>query len=214
MKKTAGRRSFYAFFACGREDGCFAAPAASPFWSDPKGAKRSPGDGSGEHQVVLLVARLPGPPITRELDSKAGHKCTGAGWPLTHRRSPARCHCVANPEGCLCYPFRRAFPGAPPWCGGRRFCTTFPMFSVGAAFGRPAGQATMIICVGRDDSARRVNRNANFKTTEYVIGNGCQYHLTQWYSFDAVRRVVPQGTFSCPSGNSPCRTLRYCPYSL
>ena len=51
--------------------------------------------------------------------------------------------------------------------------------------------------VGRDDSARRVNRNANFKTTEYVIGNGCQYHLTQWYSFDAVRRVVPQGTFSC-----------------
>ena len=39
-------------------------------------------------------------------------------------------------------------------------------------------------------SARRVNRNANFKTTEYVIGNGCQYHLTQWYSFDAVRRVV------------------------
>ena len=37
--------------------GDFAAPAASPFWSDPKGAKRSPGDGSGEHQVVLLVAR-------------------------------------------------------------------------------------------------------------------------------------------------------------
>ena len=47
-----------------------------------------------------------------------------------------------------------------------------------------------MLTVGRDDSARRVNRNANFKTTEYVIGNGCQYHLTQWYSFDAVRRVV------------------------
>ena len=41
--------------------GNFAAPAASPFWSDPKGAKRSPGDGSGEHQMVLLVARPPDP---------------------------------------------------------------------------------------------------------------------------------------------------------
>ena len=37
--------------------GYFAAPAASPFWSYPKGAKRSPGDGSGEYHMVLLVAR-------------------------------------------------------------------------------------------------------------------------------------------------------------
>ena len=29
MKKTAGRRSFYAFFRLRARDGCFAAPAAS-----------------------------------------------------------------------------------------------------------------------------------------------------------------------------------------
>ena len=40
-------------------------------------------------------------------------------------------------------------------CPRRRLCVLLSMFSVGAAFGRPAGQATMIICVGRDDSARR-----------------------------------------------------------
>ena len=34
----------------------FAAPAASSFLSDQKETKESPGDGSGEHQVVLLVA--------------------------------------------------------------------------------------------------------------------------------------------------------------
>ena len=39
----------------------FAAPAASSFLSDQKAAKESPGDGSGEHQVVLLVARPPDP---------------------------------------------------------------------------------------------------------------------------------------------------------
>ena len=32
MKKAAGRRSFYAFFACGREDGAFRAPARVPFF--------------------------------------------------------------------------------------------------------------------------------------------------------------------------------------
>ena len=36
--------------------GDFAAPAASGFLSDQKATKESPGDGSGEHQVVLLVA--------------------------------------------------------------------------------------------------------------------------------------------------------------
>ena len=36
--------------------GHFAAPAASSFLSDQKATKESPGDGSGEHQVVLLVA--------------------------------------------------------------------------------------------------------------------------------------------------------------
>ena len=35
--------------------------AASGFLSDQKATKESPGDGSGEHQVVLLVARPPGP---------------------------------------------------------------------------------------------------------------------------------------------------------
>ena len=32
MKKAAGRRSFYAFFACGREDGEFRAPARVTFF--------------------------------------------------------------------------------------------------------------------------------------------------------------------------------------
>ena len=35
--------------------------AASSFLSDQKATKESPGDGSGEHQVVLLVARPPAP---------------------------------------------------------------------------------------------------------------------------------------------------------
>src|SRR5699024_9419265 len=67
------------------------------------------------------------------------------------RRSPARCHCAANPEGCFCYPLRRASPVVPTWCGGdraahpcragacprRRSCVVSSMFLVGAAFGRP-----------------------------------------------------------------------------
>ena len=35
--------------------------AASGFLSDQKATKESPGDGSGEHQVVLLVACPPDP---------------------------------------------------------------------------------------------------------------------------------------------------------
>ena len=93
--------------------GYFAAPAASPFWSDPKGAKRSPGEGFGEHQVVLLVAH-PRTPFTGELGTKTRRKCTGAGWPLTHRRSPARCHCAAKPEGRPCYPLRTRLPWSLP----------------------------------------------------------------------------------------------------
>ena len=47
--------------------GHFAAPAASGFLSDQKATKESPGDGSGEHQVVLLVARPPGPRLRGSL---------------------------------------------------------------------------------------------------------------------------------------------------
>ena len=94
--------------------------AASSFLSDQKATKESPGDGSGEHQMVLLVARPPGPPFTGELGSETRRNCTGAGWPLTPCLSPARCHCAAKAEGGPCYPFRRASPGAPPWCGGHR----------------------------------------------------------------------------------------------
>ena len=97
--------------------------AASPFWSDPKGAKRSPGVCSDGQVTSILIwmwpvhsRYTPRPPLRGELDSKARRKNTGAGWPLTHNRSPARCHCVAKPESCPCYPLRRAFPGAPPWC--------------------------------------------------------------------------------------------------
>ena len=39
----------------------FPAGAASGFLSDQKATKESPGDGSGEHQVVLLVACPPDP---------------------------------------------------------------------------------------------------------------------------------------------------------
>ena len=39
----------------------FPAGAASGFLSDQKATKESPGSGSGEHQVVLLVARPPDP---------------------------------------------------------------------------------------------------------------------------------------------------------
>ena len=95
--------------------------AASPIWSDPKGAKRSPVVCSDGQVTSILIwmwpahsCYTPGPPITGELGSEDWHKCTGAGWPLTHRRPPARCHCAARPEGCLCYPFRTRLPWSSP----------------------------------------------------------------------------------------------------
>ena len=82
----------------------------------------------------------PGPPFTGELGTKTRRKCTGAGWPLTPCLSPARCHCAAKPEGCLCYPFRRASPGASPWCGGCRTMQFLPciIFSLSLVL-RPQG---------------------------------------------------------------------------
>ena len=53
--------------------------AASPFWSDPKGAKRSPGDGSGEHQVVLSVACPRAPVYEGSLVRKPGAKIPARG---------------------------------------------------------------------------------------------------------------------------------------
>ena len=99
----------------------FAAPAASPFWSDPKGAKRSPGVCSDGQVTSILIwmwpahsRYTPGPPFTGELDSGAWCNCTGAGWPLTYRRSPARCHCAAKPESYRLYPLKRASTGRSP----------------------------------------------------------------------------------------------------
>ena len=53
--------------------------AASPFWSDPKGAKRSPGDGSGEHQVVLSVACPRAPVYEGSLVRETGAKIPARG---------------------------------------------------------------------------------------------------------------------------------------
>ena len=46
--------------------------AASGFLSDQKATKESPGEGSGEHQVVLLVARPPDPRYEESLIRKTG----------------------------------------------------------------------------------------------------------------------------------------------
>ena len=137
----------------------FAAPAASSFLSDQKATKESPGVCSDGQVTSILIwmwpvhsRYTPRPPLRGELDSKARRKNTGAGWPLTPYLSPARCHCVAKPESCPCYPFRRASTGAPPWCSVYRmlqpcragacprhwFCVVLPVFPVGAApCGRP-----------------------------------------------------------------------------
>ena len=45
--------------------------------------------------------------------------------------------CGKNQRAVRATRLRRACPGAPPWCGECKFCTTFPMFSVGAG-PRPA----------------------------------------------------------------------------
>ena len=46
------------------------------------------------------LSRLPpGPRLRGELGSEARRKDTGAGWPLTQGRSPARCHCAAVTRG-------------------------------------------------------------------------------------------------------------------
>ena len=50
----------------------FPAGAASGFLSDQKATKESPGEGSGEHQVVLLVARPPDPRYEESLIRKTG----------------------------------------------------------------------------------------------------------------------------------------------
>ena len=95
--------------------------AASPFWSDPKGAKRSPVVCSDGQVTSILIwmwpahsRYTPGPPLRGELGSEAWCKCTGAGWPLTPRRPPARCHCAAKSEGRPCYPLKRASTGRSP----------------------------------------------------------------------------------------------------
>ena len=57
----------------------FAAGAASGFLSDQKATKESPGDGSGEHQVVLLVARPPDPRLRESLVRKPGANVPARG---------------------------------------------------------------------------------------------------------------------------------------
>ena len=89
-----------------------------------RGEKIAGGGHVGPYGPPMLST--PGPPFTGELGTKTRRKCTGAGWPLTHRRSPARCHCAAKPENCPCYPLRRASPGVPPWCGGYRMVQFSP----------------------------------------------------------------------------------------
>ena len=59
--------------------GCFAAAAASGFLSDQKATKESPGDGSGEHQVVLLVACPPDPRLRGSLVRKLGGNVPARG---------------------------------------------------------------------------------------------------------------------------------------
>ena len=56
----------------------------------------------------------PGPPFTGELGTGVWWKYTGAGWPLTHNRPPARCHCAVKPEGRPCYPFKTRLPWSLP----------------------------------------------------------------------------------------------------
>ena len=101
--------------------GNFAAPAASSFLSDQKATKESPGVCSDGQVTSILIwmwpahsRYTPGPPFTGELDSGAWCNCTGAGWPLTYRRSPARCHCAAKPESYRLYPLKRASTGRSP----------------------------------------------------------------------------------------------------
>ena len=53
---------------------------------------------------------------------------------------------------------------------------------------------------------RKVKSRVFWANTVRPYGYACACGLQM------VRRVVPQGTFSCPSGNSPCRTLRYMYY--
>ena len=59
--------------------GGFAAAAASGFLSDQKATKESPGDGSGEHQVVLLVACPPDPRLRGSLVRKLGGNVPARG---------------------------------------------------------------------------------------------------------------------------------------
>ncbi len=82
-----------------------------------RGEKIAGGGHVGPYGPPMMAT--PGPPFTRGAWFGGWWKYTGAGWPLTPGPSPARCHCAAKPEGCLCYPFRRASPGASPWCGGQ-----------------------------------------------------------------------------------------------
>ena len=90
-------------------------------------------------------------------------KCTGAGWPLTHNRPPARCHCAAKPEGRPCYPLKRACPVAPPWCDGDRVVQFLPCINfssspvlrpqgvhpIGVPKWEPNGNPAQAISIGR-----------------------------------------------------------------
>src|SRR5699024_1543981 len=107
------------FYSAPLDLGGFRRPGGEPLLERSKRGEKIAGGGHvGPYGPPMLST--PGPPFTGELGSWAWWKCTGAGWPLTHNRPPARCHCAARPEGCPCYPLRRASPSAPPWCVGCR----------------------------------------------------------------------------------------------
>ena len=103
--------------------GGFRRPGGEPLLERSKRGEKIAGVCSGGHPALTVTA--PRTPFTGELGSGVWWKCTGAGWPLTHNRSPARCHCAAKPEGCFCYPFRTRLP----WCSPvmRRMSNVAPL---------------------------------------------------------------------------------------
>ena len=129
--------------------------AASGFLSDQKATKESPGEGSGEHQVVLLVARPPVPVYGGAWFGRLAQRyrrgvasdaqafsrplplCgkTGGIPVLSALDAPTRLLPRGAAGAKRCEPVGHGILDAPP-------------------FRRTTGQVTMIVRVGRDDSAR------------------------------------------------------------
>ena len=129
--------------------GGFRRPGGEPLLERSKRGEKIAGGRLRRAPSGALSRPPPGPPFTGELGSEAWWKCTGAGWPLTHYLSPARCHCAAKPEGYPCYPLRTRLPGRSPVVRRVSVRTTFPMFTVGAG-PRPARSMCSVDLVGAD----------------------------------------------------------------